>query len=88
MMAATESAREMALAELLGEVDRDGANDARVARDDGAHSAPLDLDLGNLDITTGAGDADEEAFARLLGVGVVPRNTFNAREIPSKHSKS
>lgn len=70
MTAAAEAAREMALAELLGEVDRDGANDARVARDGGAHSAPLDLDLGNLDITTGAGDADEEAFARLLGVGV------------------
>ena len=70
MAAAAEAAREMALAELLGEVDRDGANDARVARDGGAHSAPLDLDLGNLDITTGAGDADEEAFARLLGVGV------------------
>ena len=70
MMAATEAAREMALAELLGEVDRDVAKDARVARDCGAHSAPLDLDLGNLDITTGAGDADEEAFARLLGVGV------------------
>lgn len=70
MTAAAEAAREMALAELLGEVDRDGANDARVVRDGGAHSAPLDLDLGNLDITTGAGDADEEAFARLLGVGV------------------
>ena len=53
-MAATEAAREMALAELLGEVDRDVAKDARVARDCGAHSAPLDLDLGNLDITTGA----------------------------------
>ena len=70
MTAAAESAREMALAELLGEVDRGGANDVRVARDGGANSAPLDLDLGNLDITTGAGDADEEAFARLLGIGV------------------
>ena len=70
MTAAAESAREMALAELLGEVDRGGANDVRVARDGGANSASLDLDLGNLDITTGAGDADEEAFARLLGIGV------------------
>ena len=70
MTAATEAAREMALAELLGEVDRDGANVARVARDGGAHSGPLDLDLGDLDNATGAGDADEEAFARLLGVGV------------------
>ena len=73
MTAAAEAAREMALAELLGEVDR-GASDTRVSSENGhrnnAHAGPsFDLHLGALAITTGAGDADEAAFARLLGVG-------------------
>ncbi len=73
MTAAAEVAREMALAELLGEVDRGanvsaGGTGTSVGHQNG-HSS-LDLNFAYLDITTGAGDADEAAFARLLGVGV------------------